>query len=763
MYLSRIDIQGFKTFAGKTTLHFPKPTADHKPLTVIVGPNGSGKSNLADAIRWCLGEQSLKHLRGKEAQDIIFSGSSGKARSGFAEVTLTFENTDGALPGDAAEMTIARRLYRDGESAYLLNGEETRLQDIQLFLAEAGVGQRSYAVIGQGMIDQIIVASPEDRKQFFDDATGVRGFQMKRHQAVLKLDRASQNLVEVEMLLGELEPRLALLRRQVKKLDERALIEEQFTKAATQYYGTLWWNVVDERARGEADYARVVSVVSEAKKKGAAIDAQLLGLEQSHKETQSVHHAKRAEAQNAYKRALDDLHAARKAQTLAEQEIALARVRAQSSWAPLPLHDIVAEVTAVKDAHDLLVNELEQVISLDALSSLVAKTHDIRTRVGSLHKRLVKPAPEAWEPDVALVEKVRGSEVEIQKAEERVRVAEEQLAIAQGQSTLPNQEVFALQRSAREAHAELMRAEQEVHAKEIARTRFDAQAEGLLREMQDALSVDLIARIQQEAPEVRAQDVARAHEDVRRLRHQLEVIGSIDPDVIREHTEVSERFTFLTTQVADLRNAIASTREIVSALDTEIQETAEVAFATMNSEFKKYFSVLFGGGTCSLERVKREKKGNEGIDGISPRNGGIEGGEDEEGLRGREQAPEAAWSGVEIFAAPPGKTQKGLQLLSGGERALTAIALLCAVMATNPSPFVVLDEVDAALDEANTVRFANILGELRHKTQFLVITHNRATMEKADALYGVTMGGDGMSQLLSVKIEDYVEGESARR
>jgi chromosome segregation protein len=422
----------------------------------------------------------------------------------------------------------------------------------------------------------------------------------------------------------------------------------------------------------------------------------------------------------------------------------------------LPLHDIVAEVTAVKDAHDLLVNELEQVTSLDALSSLVAKTYDIRTRVGSLHKRLVKPAPEAWEPDVALVEKVRGSEAEIQKAEERVKVAEEQLAVAQGQSTSPNQEVFALQRSAREAHAELMRAEQEVHAQEIARTRFDAQAEGLLREMQDALSQDLIARIQREAPETRAQDVARAHEDVRRLRHQLEVIGSIDPDVIREHTEVSERFTFLTTQVADLRHAISSTREIVSALDTEIQETAEVAFATMNSEFKKYFSVLFGGGTCSLERVKKEeRKGNDGEELRSEEEG--------EGLRGREQAPEAAWSGVEIFAAPPGKTQKGLQLLSGGERALTAIALLCAVMATNPSPFVVLDEVDAALDEANTVRFANILGELRHKTQFLVITHNRATMEKADALYGVTMGGDGMSQLLSVKIEDYVEGDSARR
>lgn len=749
MYLSRIDIQGFKTFAQKTTLHFPQPTSDHKPLTVIVGPNGSGKSNLADAIRWCLGEQSLKHLRGKEAQDVIFSGSQGKGRSGLAEVVLTFENTNGLLPGDAAEMTIARRLYRDGESAYLLNGEETRLQDIQLFLAEAGVGQRSYAVIGQGMIDQIIVASPEDRKQFFDDATGVRGFQMKRHQAVLKLDKASQNLAEVEMLLGELEPRLALLRRQVKKLDERAIVEEQFKKAAAQYYGTLWWNVVDERAKGEEEYAHVKKVADDAKEKVSVLDARLLELEETHKATQSAQDVGRVEAQRAYKTSLEMLHAARKAHTVAEQEIALAKVRAQSSWAPLPLHDIVNEVALVKEAHEALVVELEGVKSLEALSVLVAKSHEIRTRVGTLHKRLVKPAPEAWEPDVSLVAKVADAEAAIVRAEEEVKKSEERMTSVQTQTSSPNQEVFALQRQAREAHGELLRAEQELHGREIGRARYDAQQEGLLREMRDALSPELIAALQKAAPEVRAQDVDRAHEEVRRLRHQLEVIGSIDPDVVREHAEVSERYTFLTSQVADLRQAIASTREVVSALDEEIQETAEIAFSTMNAEFQKYFSVLFGGGTCSLQRVKKEKP--------APKEGEpVE--EDEDSV-----APEAVWTGVEIFATPPGKHQKGLQLLSGGERALTAIALLCAVMATNPSPFVVLDEVDAALDEANTVRFANILAELRHRTQFLVITHNRATMEKADALYGVTMGGDGMSQLLSVKLEDFVNGDSARR
>lgn len=753
MYLSRIDIQGFKTFAQKTVLHFPKPTAGHKPLTVIVGPNGSGKSNLADAIRWCLGEQSLKQLRGKEAQDIIFSGSLGKGRSGFAEVVLTFENTEGLLPGDAAEMTIARRLYRDGESAYLLNGEETRLSDIQLFLAEAGVGQRSYAVIGQGMIDQIVVASPEDRKQFFDDAMGVRGFQMKRHQAVLKLDKASQNLAEVEMLLGELEPRLALLRRQVKKLDERAVVEEQFTKAALQYYGTLWWNVVDERKKGEEEYARVKKIADDAKAKVSAFDVRLAAFEESHKATQTAQDVGRVEAQKAYKTSLEMLHVARKAHAVAEQEIALAKVRAQSSWAPLPLHDIVSEVSAVKEAHEALVTELEGVRSLEMLSELVAKSHEIRTRVAALHKRLVKPAPETWEPEPALLVRVHDAETAIVKAEEEVKIAEERLSLAQAQTISPNQEIFALQRQAREAQGELLRAEQELHVREIDRARFDAQQEGLLREMYDALSASFIESIQNAAPEIRAVDVEKAHEDVRRFRHQLEVIGSIDPDVVREHAEVSGRFTFLTGQVGDLRQAIASTREVVSALDVEIHETAEAAFSEMNKEFQKYFAVLFGGGTCSLLRVKKEMK--------SEKNDGEAHVVDEEE---RDMViPEAAWSGVEIFATPPGKHQKGLQLLSGGERALTAIALLCAVMATNPSPFVVLDEVDAALDEANTVRFANILAELRERTQFLVITHNRATMEKADALYGVTMGGDGMSQLLSVKLEDFVSGDSARR
>ena len=165
MFLQKLEIQGFKTFAKKTVLSFPGPKGKTNALTAIVGPNGSGKSNAADAIRWALGEQSLKMLRGKDAEDVIFAGAEGKARAGFAEVSLSFNNEDRSLPVDFAEVTITRRLYRDGTSEYLLNNTARRLSDLQLLLAEGNV-ERSYSVVGQGHVDHILVASPEERKAF---------------------------------------------------------------------------------------------------------------------------------------------------------------------------------------------------------------------------------------------------------------------------------------------------------------------------------------------------------------------------------------------------------------------------------------------------------------------------------------------------------------------------------------------------------------------------------------------------------------------
>ena len=192
MYLRRLELQGFKTFAQKTVLEFVPETGGRRGLTAIVGPNGSGKSNTADAIRWVMGEQSMKLLRGKKSEDVIFSGSEKKSRAGFAEVSLTLVNDD--KPDiELAEIVVTRRLYRDGQSEYEVNRQSARLTDVALLLAQAGIGQRTYSVIGQGMVDQVLSASPSERKVFFDEAFGVRPFQLRREQGLPADHRAHRH------------------------------------------------------------------------------------------------------------------------------------------------------------------------------------------------------------------------------------------------------------------------------------------------------------------------------------------------------------------------------------------------------------------------------------------------------------------------------------------------------------------------------------------------------------------------------------------
>ena len=770
MYLQKMELQGFKTFAQKTTLEFPGPSKDQHALTVVVGPNGSGKSNLSDAIRWCLGEQSMKLLRGKKTEDIIFSGSEGRGRSGFAEVTLIFNNEDKTLDVDFVEVTITRRLYRDGESEYLMNGQTARLSDIQLLLAEAGVGQRTYSVIGQGMIDHVLTSSPEERKIFFDDATGVRGFQIKRHQAILKLQKSAENLGDVEMLLREIEPRLNLLRRQVKRLNEREKTEAELREVSAAYYGTLWWNAIDEKRVVERRITEAKQRVETKKAELALGDEKLLAMEQAQTQTRAGEELQGVQAlQAAYKTTQQELSAAKTAQFAAERELELARVRAQSTWSPLPLTDIVNEVREITLAHEGLVKRLREVREIGEVEMIANELDGVFARSKKLKDRLTKPNPEDFKADPAMLVAVEAVKDRVKQAETSVHEAEKAMDAQAKQATESRTEVFAFQRELRRLQQELSGLEAQANTVSIELARLETRMEGLEKEMQDAVPGGFVA-ITAEPPSVRVFEISQTHDRMLRLRHQLELIGGIDEEVIKEHTETEERFTFLATQVHDLRSAITSTEKIVDELDEQIRKQSEAAFKIINQEFQKYFKVLFGGGSCSLVKMSKEDLESEvsvtpdrAIEELATKEVAEREEETAEKITERVKERKDAIVGIDIQATPPGKKLKALNLLSGGERALTSIALLSAIMATNPSPFVVLDEVDAALDEANTVRFANILNELRKLTQFIVVTHNRATMEKGDVLYGVTMGDDGVSKLLSVKLEDYTGSGTARR
>lgn len=751
MYLERLELQGFKTFAKKTTLEFPKQSKGDHALTVVVGPNGSGKSNLTDAIRWCLGEQSMKHLRGKKAEDIIFSGSAGKGRSGFAEVAMTLNNEDKSLKVEFAQVTIARRLYRDGNSEYLLNGKQVRLADIQLLLAEAGIGQRTYTVVGQGMIDHVLTSSPEERKIFFDDATGVRGLQIKRHQSMLKLRKASENLAEVELLVNEIEPRLRSLKRQVNRLEKREKVEAELREIQEKYYRTLWWNLADAIGKHKQRIEEANKRVEKKRAELAEGDKKLEAMEKAAGADTKDSSALQA-AQTEYKGAQQALSDARKKAFDAERDLELAKVRAQSNWAPLPLEEIIKELEVILK---LETNGVERILKV----------------VRTLRDRLRKPSPDDFKPDPKMVKAIDDAKAGIKKAEDDVKTVEKNIDELNRQATSSKTEVFAFQRELRKLQGELFELEQAENDIKIEIARVETRRESLEAEMREEIP-SMRGTITEKKDGERVHNTDETRSRILKLKHELELIGGIDEETIKEYEETAERYEFLSGQLKDIRAAIKSTEKIIDDLDDKISTQSEKEFKKINKEFQKYFKILFGGGTCSLVKLKETETEKTGEDTKVALDRAMEEIAEEkieeqsdsvDEILARVKKRKDNVAGIDIQATPPGKKLKALNLLSGGERALTSIALLSAIMATNPSPFVVLDEVDAALDEANTIRFAAILNELRKLTQFIVVTHNRATMERADMLYGVTMGDDGISNLLAVSIQEIEEHATARR
>jgi len=765
----KLELQGFKTFAKKTTLTFPAPKKTISPITAIVGPNGSGKSNVSDGIRWVLGEQSLKLLRGKKSEDVIFSGSEGKGRSGFAEVSITFNNEDKAMPIDFVEVTITRRLYRDGQSEYLVNGATSRLSDIQLLLAQANVGQRSYSVVSQGMVDHILVSSPEERKEFFDDATGVKQFQIKRHSAMLKLKRTYENLAEIEMLLGEITPRLRSLKRQVSRLEQREQVEKDLQEMESAYYGTLWWRLQDQLDEVKKK-RNVLDAKLTAKQSGLSRLEEKVGAIEKEEEGNGTQDSGLMELQKIARELQKQIRTLRDEEFETQKKIELDKVRAQSNWAPLPLAQIIQELDSVTTQQEAVLKAVKGIKDLKELKVLESNIDDVLKRSKKLAQRLQRPAPEDIKPDAKLVARLKEIEKAKKDLEQNQKEHDHRIETYAKEEKKVRTELIEVQRELRKKQQEIHVLENQRNAMQIDVARYEEREQNLRREMDEQMK-DRATDLRKTKEKMNA-DTEKLYPEIQRLRYKLELIGGIDPEIIAEYEETKERHDFLDGQVKDLHEAIKGTEKIIDELDEQIKKQSEKAFKEINKEFKRFFAILFGGGSCSLVKMTKqeiEEEENEVTpDRVSEDTATEERENHEEdtsieAIKKRIKERQDRVVGIDIQATPPGKKLKALNLLSGGERALTSIALLSAIMAVNPSPFVVLDEVDAALDEANTYRFASILEELSKLTQYIIITHNRATMEKADVLYGVTMGDEGISNLLSVNMSDIEETATARR
>ncbi len=243
--LKALELHGYKTFASRVLFEFPGN------ITAIVGPNGSGKSNISDSLRWVLGEQSYTLLRGKRTEDMIFAGSDQRPRAGMASASITFDNEDGWLPIDYSEVSVARRAYRDGDNEYLLNKQRVRLKDISELLAQSGLAERTYTIIGQGLVDAALSLRPEERRKFFEEAAGIGLFRSRREESLSRLDSTHRNLERVQDILSELEPRLKSLERQAKRAEEYDHVEADLHVLLRDWYGFHWQNTQKDLVRAK--------------------------------------------------------------------------------------------------------------------------------------------------------------------------------------------------------------------------------------------------------------------------------------------------------------------------------------------------------------------------------------------------------------------------------------------------------------------------------------------------------------------------------
>lgn len=855
MFLQKLEIQGFKSFADKTTFLFPGYQGEGRGITAVIGPNGSGKSNVADAVRWVLGEQSLKLLRSKRAEDVIFFGSTQKAQKGFCEVSLTVDNDDRAFPVDYSEVVITRRLYRDGASEYLLNKNKTRLADIALMLAQAHIGQRSYSVIGQGMVDAILHTAPSERKEFFNEAVGVRQYQMKRDSAASKLKSTNENLVHASTVLSELEPKMRFFARQLKRLEEREGVEREYRNIQRTYTNVLWNDIADRKAIFGKEKDELSEQITVVMQKQQTLEQEFAKSERfSRTDSQSPFHTLNKELSRLQNERQEILTRISVIDSRLQTEL-VASGKGQLAWLSQRNDELIRKVKSIDedltvlageqavlaarehDAQDRLAESraqspdettslsafsttLDEALALhkeaaaeetlsklkDALDALGARMRMLKNMLDALLAIRTHTEQRETAGADALTEELRivHTQQEVLAARISLRTEELEKARAEHESTsreleylslsdLSSQhaqamkekgalavqrtvcekkiadtqsELDALYHNEKETHRTLLALQKEMSVlskerdglrDELTRIRLelaklDAHQEELLMKICDELRVDEHIRTElvsgtetpysvlgflSQSPTLNRDET---REQIERLKRKLEQIGAIDPDVVSEHEEAEQRYTFLNTQVADLSEAKTSLEGAIAELDGIIHERFEKNLEGISKKFGHYFQQLFAGGTARLIVVRREK----------PTFAQNESTDDEE--EGQNEESTDAVAGIEIEATPPGKKFKSLSFLSGGEKALTAIALLCAILAQNPSPFVVLDEVDAALDESNANRFAAIIKDLSVQTQFIIITHNRVTMHIGHVLYGVTMGQGGISNVLSLDI-----------
>lgn len=728
MYLKRLEISGFKSFADKSILEFKKG------VSAIVGPNGSGKSNVADAIRWVMGEQGMKALRSKKGEDLIFSGSQKKNAVSKASVSLHFDNRDKVFPLEFNEISISRKIFRDGENQYLINDSQVRLKDILELIAKAKLGLRGYTIINQGMGDFILSAPPSQRREIFEDALGLREFQLKKTEAKNKLEQTKTNLAQTQNLVNEIAPHLRFLKKQAEKIQQKDVLEKQLRDNELKYFKSKLARLSAEKnelSKAKEDIQRII-----AEEEGfAATVKESIAKNEEHLESFF-------QQESALEKQLEEIASKKSAleRELGKIEGMLAVKGEMGGNASYEAVDLPYLNSALVDIY----RRMKEALGAGSLEDLrhqldfVLNDFDrILSEIKSGRMTQTKQKSQIVEKEPLFSEK--------EKVTRSLAVLENQLKSAQtsvkdlnNAHRAEKDKLFGSKKELYERGAHLDKLKEQL-------ANFDFRIIRVLADMevvkQESKFIENFCDAAIESTShIASPELDSLKNDIEKLRMRLEMMENIDPEIQKEYEETQKRYEFLTKESGDLTRALVSLEEVIVNLEQKIDTMFNEAFVKIDAEFNRYFNMLFDGGRARLIRISEKRRAKS-----------------EELEENQELEEVTEEGGIDIKVDMPRKKIKDIHMLSGGERALTSIALIFALVSCSPPPFLVIDEVDAPLDESNALRFARILEELRGKTQFIVITHNRETMKQADVLYGVTMGNDGISKLFSLKLDEILK------
>ena len=802
MKFKEIEVSGFKSFADKTNFYF------EKGLTGIVGPNGCGKSNVVEALRWAMGETSAKSLRGSGMEDVIFNGTSNRPSKNICEVSIKLENNDDVAQFKGIpEIEIKRKLEKDKGSKYYINGKEVRAKDVQIVFADLSTGPHSPSMVSQGRVGALITAKPTDRRAILEEAAGIAGLHARRHEAELRLNAAENNLKKADDLMKQTENQLKNL---VKQAEEASKYKEISDEIRRYEAAIIFLNSIQVEKEIEENKDKLNEFEDEISAVNIEKNFNENEIEKLKAEIQPINIKSNELSSNLQKLKIE-FDQINKDEERVKIEIEKIKKDIKLTYSDINREkEIIANSTnneerLIKERNDIAVveknyYEIEKAATDDykdslnqlnkakeALKSFFNKLINIVKNKEEINEDAIqqefnkefenienqqeKYASRFGKYDLVkqeaikrkerlnnidkeiqnwrdlkenstnklgeLKEKVNSLENGLEKEEDKPRqIAEKRGSYQQNIKNIEEDiegiksNLIIKENKINELNLALKKINESTLQKTEFRVRSQTIIEGLrskLKELQQKSLIDFNIDLNGIADFSKIENLnqlsiedAQNHLDL--LKKSRESMGAVNLRADNETKELQDKIDKMMNDRKDLVHGLQKLKSSINDLNQKGRERLLDAFEKVNRKFNDVYTKLFAGGSARLELIESD---------------------------------DPLEAGLELLVSPPGKKLQSITLLSGGEQALTALALIFAVFLINPAPICVLDEVDAPLDDANVTRFNGLVEELTRltDTKFVIITHHALTMSKMNRLYGVTMAERGVSQLVAVNLD----------